>query len=89
MPSHVLCRMCNELVLGEIRVRLDLKDGRLDACNRHNVVNLLAVEVGQANVLCESGIDELLHRTVCVDVRRISVDDEPGFVARKDLITRL
>ena len=63
--------MCNELVLGEIRVRLDLKDGRLDACNRHNVVNLLAVEVGQANVLCESGIDELLHRTVCVDVRRV------------------
>mmetsp|Transcript_36305 Transcript_36305/g.79275 ORF Transcript_36305/g.79275 Transcript_36305/m.79275 type:complete len:298 (-) Transcript_36305:42-935(-) len=85
----VLPAVLQQLLLLQIRVALNLVDCRRDPRKTHHLIHLLAVEVGDANRLHQSLINELLHFTPCLLKRNVRVLHRPVLILRHVLLLRI
>mmetsp|Transcript_26124 Transcript_26124/g.67354 ORF Transcript_26124/g.67354 Transcript_26124/m.67354 type:complete len:263 (-) Transcript_26124:22-810(-) len=69
----VLPAMLQQLLLLKIRVALHLVHCRRNACEAHHLINLFAVEVGDADRLHQPFINKLFHFTPRLFKRNVSV----------------
>jgi len=64
----------HHLLVSEVRVHFNLQYCGLDACIAQQVINLLAAEVGNANMLDKTIIHKLLHCLPCVLIEQDKED---------------
>lgn len=71
----VLSSHAQELLLGEVRVHFDLKDGRLDLSVAENLTDHGSANIAEANVADKTLSDQLFHGLPGLLVRDTVVDD--------------